>query len=75
MNVKVWNLNIKLGNVKDLKTIIVVGICSVVDYQPEDILLLFNFEYACMLCIREWDTFQYNILVRFGCFVLGYPLW
>lgn len=29
MNVKVWSLNIKLGNVKDLKTFIVVGICGV----------------------------------------------
>ena len=29
MNVQVWSLNIKLGNVKDLKTFIVVGICSV----------------------------------------------
>jgi hypothetical protein len=29
MNVKVWSLNLKLGNVKDLKTFIVVGMCGV----------------------------------------------
>jgi len=53
MKVKVWSLNIKLGNIKDLKTFIVVGICGV----PQ-IIILNIYCYSLILGMRVCFVFE-----------------
>jgi len=53
MNVKVWSLNIKLGNVKDLKTFIVVGICD-----GSQIMSVNIYCYSLILSMRVCFAFE-----------------
>lgn len=53
MNVKLWNLKIKLGNVKDLKTFIVVGMCGV-----SQIISLNIYCYSLILSMRVCFAFE-----------------